>query len=242
MSDEAPLFPIPAHWTWLRAGSLCRPISSGSTPDQSVFHPSEGIPYLKVYNIRNQAVDFDYKRQFIDVDFHRERMRRSKLLPGDVIMNIVGPPLGKVAIVPDTFPEWNCNQAIAFFRPVLPEIAPFLYTFIKEESFLRNIELIGTAGQDNISVTKCKFIPVPIPPLAEQDRIVAKVEELMRWCDQFEAQLAAAQTAATHLLDATLRKILDVSNPDSKREEITFTTGGAVRERGWLAHRLVCDG
>ena len=119
-------------------------------------------------------------------------------------MNIVGPPLGKVAIVPDAFPEWNCNQAISFFRPVFPEFAPYLYTFLKEGSFLHNIQLIGTAGQDNISVTKCKFIPIPVPPLAEQKRIVAKVDELMKLVDQLEAQLTTARTTAENLLNALL--------------------------------------
>ena len=44
--------------------------------------------------------------------------------------------------------------------------------------------------------------------VAEQQRIVAKVDELMRWCDTLEARLTAAQTTATHLLDATLHQIL----------------------------------
>lgn len=200
ISKEEALFSIPDSWAWLRAGDLCRPVSSGSTPDKSVFHPSEGIPYLKVYNIRNQVVDFDYRSQFIDVNHHEERMKRSKLVPGDVIMNIVGPPLGKVAIVPDTFPEWNCNQAISFFRPIFPEFAPYLYTFLKEGSFLKNIQLIGTAGQDNISVTKCKFIPVPLPPLAEQIRIVSRVEELMVLVDNLERQVEESRTVASNLL------------------------------------------
>lgn len=206
ISDEE-VFPIPDTWIWLRAGDLCRPISSGSTPDQSAFHASEGIPYLKVYNIRNQAVDFDYRRQFIAANLHEERMKRSILRPGDVIMNIVGPPLGKVAIVPDTFPEWNCNQAISFFRPIFPQLAPYLYTFLKEGSFLQNIRLIGTAGQDNISVTKCKFIPVPIPPLAEQRRIVAKVEQLMALVDALETQLAASRIAGANLMAAVVAEL-----------------------------------
>jgi len=48
------------------------------------------------------------------------------------------------------------------------------------------------------------------PPgcFAEQQRIVAKVEELLRWCDQLEAHLTTARTTATHLLDATLRQLL----------------------------------
>jgi type I restriction enzyme, S subunit len=54
--------------------------------------------------------------------------------------------------------------------------------------------------------------PAPLPPLAEQKRIVSKVDELMRWCDALETRLTAAQTAATALLDATLHQILAVKN------------------------------
>ena len=230
ISDEE-VFLIPHTWMWLRAGELCRPISSGSTPDQSVFHASYGVPYLKVYNIRNQAVDFDYKRQFIAVNHHEERMKRSILRPGDVIMNIVGPPLGKVAIVPATFPEWNCNQAISFFRPIFPEFATYLYTFLKEGSFLQNIQLIGTAGQDNISVTKCKFIPVPIPPIAEQRRIVAKVDELMKLVDALETQLAASRTTAANLLAALVAELTGTPNTAKASVPTNTTTGTGRRGR-----------
>ena len=122
-------------------------------------------------------------------------------------MNIVGPPLGKVAIIPDSFPEWNCNQAISFFRPIFPDLAPWIYTFLKEGSFLRNIQLIGTAGQDNISVTKCKFIPIAIPPFLEQRRIVAKVNQLMALVDELERQQAASREKASNLLDAIVHEM-----------------------------------
>jgi type I restriction enzyme S subunit len=122
-------------------------------------------------------------------------------------MNIVGPPLGKVAIVPDSFSEWNCNQAISFFRPIFREFAPYIYTFLKEGSFLENIQLIGTAGQDNISVTKCKFIPIPVPPLAEQRRIVAKVEQLMALVDRLEEQLVESRERGAKLLEALVAEL-----------------------------------
>ena len=66
----------------------------------------------------------------------------------------------------------------------------------------------GSAAK-GIKAAKLKRIRVVVPPLAEQHRIVVKVDELMRWCDALEARLTAAQTSATHLLDATLRRILD---------------------------------
>jgi type I restriction enzyme S subunit len=133
-------------------------------------------------------------------------MKRSTLFPGDVVMNIVGPPLGKVAIIPGSFPEWNCNQAISFFRPIFPDLAPWIYTFLKEGSFLRNIQLIGTAGQDNISVTKCKFIPIAIPPILEQRQIVAKVDQLMALADELEAQQQERELRKSILVRSSLSR------------------------------------
>ena len=60
----------------------------------------------------------------------------------------------------------------------------------------------------NITREGVSMLPIGLPPLAEQQRIVAKVDELLRWCDALEARLTAAQTTAEHLLDATLHQIL----------------------------------
>ncbi|HRH30200.1 MAG TPA: restriction endonuclease subunit S, partial [Aquabacterium sp.] len=182
-------FDFPAAWQVARMADLCEPVTSGSTPPSSEMDECEGIPFLKVYNIREQRIDFDYKRQFVAEAFHFAKMKRSALKPNDVVMNIVGPPLGKTAIIPDDYATWNCNQAIVFFRLIAPMSPRYVHLFLCEGSFLEGIDLIGTAGQDNISVTKSRNIVMPVPTAAEQHRIVAKVDELMALCDQLKAQL-----------------------------------------------------
>ncbi len=205
ISDDELPYLIPENWEWCRLDDICFGITSGSTPPKSSFNESEGIPYLKVYNIRDQKVDFDYKPQFVDIECHLTKLKRSCLYPGDVIMNIVGPPLGKVAIISNDYPEWNCNQAITFFRPIETALNTYIYTYLRAGTFLKAIDLIGTAGQDNISVTKSRSILLPTPPLKEQHRIVAKVDELMTLCDQLEQQTEASieahQVLVTTLLD-----------------------------------------
>ncbi|TNZ90206.1 restriction endonuclease subunit S [Vibrio parahaemolyticus] len=205
ISDDELPYLIPENWEWCRLDDICFGITSGSTPPKSSFNESEGIPYLKVYNIRDQKVDFDYKPQFVDIESHLTKLKRSCLYPGDVIMNIVGPPLGKVAIISNDYPEWNCNQAITFFRPIETALNTYIYTYLRAGTFLKAIDLIGTAGQDNISVTKSRSILLPTPPLKEQHRIVAKVDELMTLCDQLEQQTEASieahQVLVTTLLD-----------------------------------------
>jgi type I restriction enzyme S subunit len=67
---------------------------------------------------------------------------------------------------------------------------------------------ITSAGLFSLSVGKIRRIDLPLPPLAEQHRIVAKVNELMALCDSLEASLAASTTARTRLLEATLAEAL----------------------------------
>lgn len=215
-TEDVP-FEIPESWMWVRAGDVCHPISSGTTPSKDVFHPTDGIPYLKVYNIRQQEIDFKYKPQFIDPKHHSSRMKRSILRPGDVVLNIVGPPLGKTAIIPDSFPEWNCNQAIAFFQPIIPEMAGYIYIYLKEGGFLKDIILIGTAGQDNISVTKCKNIPIPLPPLQEQKRIINRVHQFMALVDELEAnQTQASEIAALFVQSA----VASITGTEIKEQQV----------------------
>ena len=206
ISSEEITYELPKTWKWVRMDDLCLGITSGSTPPNHIFSDTEGIPFLKVYNIRNQKVDFQYKPQFISEEYHL-KSKRSCLKSGDVIMNIVGPPLGKVAIVPDEFSEYNCNQAIVFFRPIIKSLNKYLYLYLLSGKFLDKIDLIGTAGQDNISITKSRTIPIPLPPLAEQHRIVAKIDRLMTLCDELEKQIDAAESKQTNLLNSLMAKV-----------------------------------
>ena len=206
--EEVP-YGVAEGWVWCYMQDLCPNISSGSTPPSQYWRDS-GVPYLKVYNIRNQKIDFRYKQQYIDLDYHTTKSKRSILIPGDVIMNIVGPPLGKVAIIPDSFSEWNCNQAISFFKPIVKDLNEWMYSFLCEGSFLKDIELIGTAGQDNISVTKCKNIKLPLPPLPEQHAIVQKVNALLACCDELEQQVQQSKADLDLLMQSVLSEVFGI--------------------------------
>ena len=183
--DEVP-FELPEGWEWCRLGEIAY-IAAGSTPESSSF-VNKGIPYLKVYNLRNQAIDFDYKPQYIKESIHNGILKRSKTEIGDLIMNIVGPPLGKLAIIPTSLPESNFNQAAVLIRPYLYKniINKYLFYFLSEMSEINSISTKGSAGQINISLSQSKNMRVPLPPLAEQHRIVEKIEQLFALVDTIE--------------------------------------------------------
>src|SRR5690349_12399479 len=118
--DTTNLPELPEGWIWARAEQLCEFITKGTTPTAEKLYRETGeVPFIKVYNLTDRGLlDFSISPTFVSEQTHSRDLARSKVFPGDVLMNIVGPPLGKVSIVSNLYPEWNINQAIAFFRPL----------------------------------------------------------------------------------------------------------------------------
>ncbi len=147
-----------------------------------------GIPYIKMYNLRNQKIDFDFHPQYITEDVHNGKLQRSRTKVGDLLMNIVGPPLGKLAIIPSSLPESNFNQAAVLIRPYCHKevLVKYLFHYLSEMSEINSISTKGSAGQLNISLTQSQNMRIALPPLEEQKRIIAKVEELFTEVDSIE--------------------------------------------------------
>jgi len=167
-------------WEKKSARDVCGFITKGETPTKFVTNVGD-IPFLKVYNIRENKLDFDYNPAFIPLEIHKEKMKRSVVYPGDIIMNIVGPPLQKVAIVTDQYPEWNINQAIAIFRPTASITGRFLYHALLWENTLAEVlgDVRGVVGQSNISLEQCRNLQIPIPHIDEQKEIVRILDTLL---------------------------------------------------------------
>lgn len=209
--EEIP-FEIPEDWVWCRLGEVCY-ITSGSTPAQSAF-VENGVPYLKMYNLKNQKIDFFHKPQYIKEEVHNGQLKRCRAYSGDILMNIVGPPLGKIAIIPDHLPECNFNQAAVLIRPLISTMNLYIFWWLNEMSEINAIDTKGVAGQANISVTQAHNIKVPLPPLSTQNQIVSKLDELMKTCDDLENSIKQSQLQNEQLLQQVLKEALEV------REEI----------------------
>ncbi|WP_418642393.1 restriction endonuclease subunit S [Vibrio chaetopteri] len=200
---------LPQSWQLKSANEVCSKVQSGSTPRNDPFNQNGTVPFLKVYNIVNQEIDFDYKPQFVTTETHADKLKRSIAYPGDVLMNIVGPPLGKVAIVTTQYPEWNLNQAITLFR-ANDELLnnKYLYYVLCEGALVRDVmpETKGSVGQVNISLTQCRESKVPLPSLDEQKEIVRLVDQYFAFADTIEAQVKKAQARVDNLTQSILAK------------------------------------
>ncbi len=209
--EEIP-FEIPEDWVWCRLGEVAY-ITSGSTPSQDAFVET-GIPYLKMYNLKNQKIDFYFKPQYIKEEVHNGQLKRCRAYPGDVLMNIVGPPLGKIAIVPEHLKECNFNQAAVLIRPFYSVMNNFIFWYLNEMSEINSIDTKGVAGQANISVTQAQNMRIPIPSLLIQQSIANKLAETMDNCDKLEASIKQSQQQNEQLLQQVLREALEVEEVD----------------------------
>ena len=179
-------FELPKGWVWCKLEDIAY-VASGSTPEKSSFVP-KGIPYIKMYNLRNQEIDFEYKPQYITAEIHNGKLQRSRTEVGDLIMNIVGPPLGKLAIIPPSLPQANFNQAAVLIRPYLHKdnINVYLKAYLEEMSEINSISTKGSAGQVNISLTQSQNMRIPLPPLPEIERIIKNLRYWLSFVDCIE--------------------------------------------------------
>ena len=200
-------FEVPEGWVWCRLEEIAY-VASGSTPNKTCF-VENGIPYIKMYNLRNQKIDFAYHPQYITEDAHNGKLLRSRTEVGDLIMNIVGPPLGKLAIIPETLPEANFNQAAVLIRPYKFKnlLVPYLKAYLEEMSEINSIAMRGSAGQVNISLTQSQNMRIPLPPLNEVKRIINELIKYDTLIDTIEYDTAGLQT----LIISIKNKILDLA-------------------------------
>lgn len=166
--------------SYRRLEELCFFITKGTTPSKSTMTAGSGeIPFIKVYNLTfDNTLDFSIDPTFVDKETHNGFLGRSIVYPGDVLMNIVGPPMGKVSIVPDMYPEWNINQAIARFRCLDGLYNKYLAYFLGYSDTVEKMKsrAKATAGQFNLTLEICRDIQIPVPSIGEQEKIVFDIE------------------------------------------------------------------
>ena len=207
-------FCIPRDWSWVRLDQLTRLITKGSSPKwQGVSYvtPADGLLFITSENVGNYHL-----RKLGDLKYVEKRFRdvepRSMLAKGDILMNLVGASIGRTALY-DLDESANINQAVALVRlidvPQGPLPSYLLHYFNSPASVSLMLKSRVATAQPNMSLADAREFPIPLPPLAEQHRVVARVDELMALCDQLEASLAAADTANAGLLDAILHEALN---------------------------------
>jgi len=205
--DEKP-FDLPIGWRFARLGDLTEKLGSGSTPrgGKSAYLDS-GIPFLRSQNVWNEGVK-THDIAYISKETH-EKMQNTKVFPNDVLLNITGASLGRSTIFPADLLEANVSQHVTIIRLIEKQMNEFVHLGIISPMVQKLVwgRQVGMAIE-GLSKKVLEVFEFPVPPLEEQKRIVARVNELMTLCDQLKAQLQTAQQTQTHLAQSIAQEAL----------------------------------
>ena len=201
--EEIPYL-LPNGWEWVRVIDVVD-VGTGSTPaTTNPAYYNGTIPWYTssaTNNIIAKTPD-----TFITESAIKET--NCKIFPsGSLIIAMYGQGKTRGQISEIVVPGAT-NQAIAamIFYESSQEIKRYIkYYFVKIYEEIRSIAEGG--AQPNLNVGKIKETLIPLPPLAEQHRIVAKVDQLMALCDRLEGAIAAAQAKQTDLLNAVMAQV-----------------------------------
>jgi type I restriction enzyme S subunit len=202
-------FPLPDGWSWTRLHDLLeadRGISYGII--KLGQEPTDGgIPTLRCSDVKSRYIDLNNVRTVspnIEKDFIRTRLQG-----GEVLLNIRG-TLGGVASVPINLRGYNIAREVAmipFHRELVTE---FLVNVMASPYFWNKIlENLRGLAYKGINLSALRTFEFPLPPLAEQHRIVTKVDELMTLCDQLESYINESSSTRAKLLEAALYEALN---------------------------------
>ena len=161
------------NWNKVKLGDVCEIITKGTTPTTlgHAFKPG-GIPFLRVQNIQNGQVDLN-GALFINEETDQV-LKRSRIQPNDLLISIAG-TIGRCALVSSDAKPMNCNQAVAIVRIENQAVnRRFLLRWLETDSAKRKMagaQVTGTIS--NLSLTQVSNLEIPLPPLAEQQRLAA---------------------------------------------------------------------
>ena len=186
---------LPAEWKWVKLGDVCRKITDGS------HNPPKGVEksnylMLSAKNVLNGLITYENARYLKADDFASEN-KRTDIQVGDVLLTIVG-TIGRCAVVEELNQPFTLQRSVAVLKTdtatLLPKI--LMYTLQNMVSIMTNAA-VGNA-QKGIYLKSLKELSIPLPPLAEQERIAG----ILNRVDEIKSLREEAYNKATELINS----------------------------------------
>ena len=217
-------------WQRVFVEDVAKIVTKGTTPTSIGFSFSkEGIPFLRVNNIQDGKINLG-DVLFIDSKTD-QALARSRILKKDVIISIAG-TIGKTAVIPANAPAMNCNQALAIIR-LHNNVDPYYFNHWLNtgDAFRQITGSKVTATISNLSLGCIKKLKIPLPPIDEQRRIAAILDQ----ADAIRRKRQQAIALTDELLRSTFLEMFGdpVINPKGwevkKLEEVALKRKGAIK-------------
>lgn len=200
---------LPEGWTVATADQLTYLITSGSR-GWGDFYSNTGILFIRAQDIKTDALNLhDAARVDVSVDAEGTR---SSVSPGDILVTITGANVTKSALVPELEELAFVSQHVALMKLAQPETAPFVFNWIVSPSNGRKTleSWAYGAGKPGLSLEQVRLLPIALPPLEEQIRIVAEVDRLLSIIHEAEAVVDINFRRSHALRQAVLQKMFRV--------------------------------
>lgn len=199
---------LPTGWQQRTIGDLSKAITSGFACNKS-FQTTDGHVHLRTHNIdTNGKLNFDL---LVKIDHKKVNMKKAQIHKGDIIFNNTNSQelVGKTCIVDQDY-FYGFSNHLTLIK-VIDEVEPiyivYYFNLLLHIGYFAKLcnRWIGQAG---INTKMLKRVLIPLPPLEEQKRIVAKVDQLMALCDDLESKLKQSQTDGEILMDAVVAELI----------------------------------
>ncbi len=217
IAEEEKPFELPVGWEWRRLSEL----ATFENGDRGINYPSrdkfvdDGIAFINAGHLQNERVDLSDMNYITQQNFNL--LRSGKVCRNDILYCLRG-SIGKFALVDNDLPG-AIASSLVIIRVSEPMDHAYLMKYLASPLATRQMRLFdnGTA-QPNLGAGDLAKFVVPIPPLAEQSRIVARVEALMRLCDALEAKGQLEATQHAQLLSTLLGTLTASATPEELAE------------------------
>lgn len=201
---------LPSGWSLARLDDVAN-IGTGLTPSKARqdFYEGGQTPWI---NSSATSLNVISEAEHFVTDLAVKECRLKIYASGSLVVALYGQ--GKTrGQVSELGLAATVNQACAVLEwfPASRKLKQYVRLTL-EQQYEAMRETAEGGPQPNLNVGKIKSRVVPLPPLAEQQRIVVKVDELMALCDELEAALTRAETTRARLLEASLHEALDPAN------------------------------
>ena len=195
---------LPKGWELKKLGEVCD-FQNGFAFKSNTYKET-GLPILRITNIQNQTLELN-NLVYFNVKDYKENFDRFKVFKDDLVVAMSGATTGKLGIN-NTDTVFYLNQRVGKFIPKKEILKPYLYYFLStkvEES----LKIAAGAAQPNLSTEQINSFEIPLPPLPEQQRIVAILDEAFAAIAKAKANAEQNLKNAKELFESYLQGVFE---------------------------------
>jgi type I restriction enzyme S subunit len=205
---------VPEHWKIKRLGYLTKKIGSGKTPSGGAeTYTNEGILFIRSQNVYDDGLRLDdvvYISEQIDLD-----MKTSRVISGDILLNITGASIGRTCLVPNKFERANVNQHVCIIRLIEEKMSEYVSLVMKSNSIKSQIDFSQNgAGREGLNFPQIANLTLGVPTEKEQLEIMkylkVQTSRIDTLIDKARCSIALAKEHRAALISAAVTGKIDV--------------------------------